>query len=162
MWFCEITAARRIVQGVSTDSAFATWVGGRLPTESEWEFAARSRGRAITSPWGNEPADCTRANVNNCFGFTSPVCNYPRGLTAQGLCDMAGNVHEWLEDDFHGNYAGAPNDGSAWIDSPRSPMRIMRGGSWSRTADFATVHRRWAADFPSFLSSTTYGFRGAR
>ena len=59
------------------------------------------------------------------------MCRYPTGNTEQGLCDMAGNVLEWVEDDWHANYTGAPSDGSAWVDEPRDPrFRVARGGAW--------------------------------
>ena len=74
---------------------------------------------------------------------------------------MAGNVLEWVEDDWHENYNGAPADGSAWVDAPRSSRRVLRGGSWGLTADSAQAgsrgdHRNLAA------SSSLLGFRLAR
>ena len=63
------------------------------------------------------------------------MCSYASGNTAHGLCDMAGNVVEWVEDDFFNNYEGAPVDGAAWVDSPRYAVRVRRGGSWALGAD---------------------------
>ena len=116
---------------------YAAWMGGRLPSEAEWEYAARSRGLDQEYPWGDEPADCERAVMRDESGRgcgekrTWPVCSKPLGNTEQGLCDMAGNVTERVEDDWHHTYEGAPVDGEPWIDRPRRGSgRVVRGGSW--------------------------------
>ena len=128
------------INGVSWINAqqFASWVGARLPSESEWEFAARSRGQDIRYPWGDEPLDCERLNFFGCDGddetFTSRICTHPAGHSDQGVCDLLGNVWEWVEDDEHASYNGAPNDGTAWVDTPRGARRINRGGSFFDTS----------------------------
>ncbi|MBI5243582.1 MAG: formylglycine-generating enzyme family protein [Elusimicrobia bacterium] len=122
--------------------AFSEWVGGRLPTEAEWEYAARSAGKDRKYPWGDGDATCERAVISGCSsGKAEPVCSKPRGNTQQGLCDMAGNVWEWVQDWYHNSYNGAPSDGSAW-ESPTGSFRVNRGGSWSHDAGDARAADR--------------------
>ncbi|MBI5242817.1 MAG: formylglycine-generating enzyme family protein [Elusimicrobia bacterium] len=127
---------------------FSEWVGGRLPSEAEWEYAARSAGKDRKYPWGDEEPLCERAVMNqggNGCGRNStwPVCSKTAGNTEQGLCDMAGNVWEWTQDWYHDSYNGAPSDGSAW-ESPAGSGRVGRGGSWSN--DVAGVFRAAGRD----------------
>ena len=118
--------------------AYAAWLSEqtgkryRLPSESEWEYAARAGTETLYS-WGDEIG----VNRTNCKGSgskwsdrqTSPVGSFEPN--AFGLFDMHGNVCEWLEDCWHDNYEGAPSDGSAWTSGGRGDHRVLRGGAWN-------------------------------
>ncbi|MFG6104931.1 SUMF1/EgtB/PvdO family nonheme iron enzyme [Leptothoe sp. EHU-05/26/07-4] len=99
----------------------------RLPSEAEWEYACRSRTK--THFYFGDNLTEAQANFNRNKGKTTSVGKYP--ANAFGLYDMHGNVWEWCQDHWHGNYKGAPTDGSAWIEN-WAPFnrRIIRGGSW--------------------------------
>jgi formylglycine-generating enzyme required for sulfatase activity len=96
----------------------------RLPSEAEWEYAARA-GTATAYFWG-DGFDDQRANSGS--STTVAVGRYP--ANAFGLHDMHGNVWEWVEDVWHNNYTGAPSDGSARITGGNQAQRVLRGGSW--------------------------------
>ena len=138
---------------------FSEWAGGRLPSEAEWEYAARSAGKDRKYPWGDKKATCERAVISGCGGAAAPACSKPNGNTEQGLCDMAGNVWEWTQDLHHGSYEGAPTDGSAW-ENPTGSYRVLRGGSWISVAANARSAFRNYNDPGNRLADL--GFRPAR
>jgi formylglycine-generating enzyme required for sulfatase activity len=112
----------------------------RLPTEAEWEYACRA-GTVTRFFFGDSycsPTATYYCDLNEYAWWRGSVYYYPYDRTQAvrgklfnpwGLYDTAGNVWEMCEDDWHGSYDGAPADGSAWIESPRSFSRVIRGGS---------------------------------
>lgn len=139
-----------IVQHVSywEAEAFCRWAGGRLPTEVEWEKAARwdpAAHRSRTYPWGDDPPTPQRANLDHAGWGPAPVGTYPKGASAYGVEHMLGDVYEWTSSDFVGypGYATFPyNEYSEVFFGDE--YKVLRGASWATASLVArATFRNW-------------------
>jgi formylglycine-generating enzyme required for sulfatase activity len=135
----------------------------RLPSEAEWEYAARA-GSSSEYFWGDNVA-CGQARFD---GGSASACATKQGKNtgtvpvksfkpnAFGLFDMHGNLWEWVEDCWHANYTGAPADGSAWVEG-NCDIRVLRGGAWDYPSNGMRSANRYY--FAHKVRKNNYGFR---
>jgi formylglycine-generating enzyme required for sulfatase activity len=144
---------------------FVAWLAGatrkayRLPSEAEWEYAAR--GGTQTKYWWGDQFQPGMANCKNCNDIAAaeqPIKVGSFKPNPFGLYDMGGSVDQWVEDCWHKNYQGAPADGSAWVEG-ECASHVIRSGSWRNDARYVRPSNRDGYD--TNVRYPTHGFRVA-
>jgi formylglycine-generating enzyme required for sulfatase activity len=136
-------------------NTYCQWVKRRLPSEAEWEKAARGT-KGFTYPWGDSPPNPGLANYNAQVGDTSPTGFYPNGASPYGAMDMAGNVAEWVAD-WYDEYYYFNSPSMNPLGPFQGEYRVIRGGSWFNMANaIRASFRLW--NYPD-IRSESIGFR---
>lgn len=157
-WNCENTDYPAVCVDWIAAQAYCAWAGKRLPSEAEWEKAARGT-EGAKFPWGNDEPDCTLANFADCGGAVQAVGELPDGASPYGALDMSGNVVEMVADYYDAGYYGSSPDTDPT--GPASGERYGgRGGGYRSDADWQRSSKRDWYD-PSDTSASL-GFRCAR
>jgi formylglycine-generating enzyme required for sulfatase activity len=166
---CAFTAAGEEMLPVSNVSwadakSYASWLAQatkkryRLPSESEWEYAARAGTQ--TRFWWGEKMQLDMAACKDCGGASSQKLAKVGTFRANlfGLHDMGGSIDQWVEDCWHRNYQGAPTDGSPWIDADCT-SHVIRSGSWKNDLKYIRPANR--DNYDAYVRYPTHGFRVA-
>ena len=138
--------------------AYARWAGGTLPTEAQWEYAAKGGRDHSLYPWGDEPPTVALANIDNVSPATSPVDGCPAGRNPFGLLDLCGNVWEWCLDGWSaGFYRTLANGCRDPFNEPVDETRVLRGGGFDSFANQGRCSARF--QLPAKTRGRSIGFR---